>query len=172
MIEIHGSCTRHPPSQLISTTTEMSSPSTMSITYKNLGRIKTWIQGMKARVPNRNEITIIPKSLLGILLTTPIMPKLQVDHKLRFDITGFPSRVFLKLCFLLYLVGVKGYTAVQLLVSIGFSSNPSFSRNIPFHLFSSVISFASINLSLYYSVKGFYWCIKLKIIELTILDQL
>ena len=29
MIEIHGSCTRHPPSQLISTTTEMSSPSTM-----------------------------------------------------------------------------------------------------------------------------------------------
>ena len=34
---------RHPPSQLISTTTEMSSPSTMSITYKNLGRIKTWI---------------------------------------------------------------------------------------------------------------------------------
>ena len=29
--------------RLISTTTEMSSPSTMSITYKNLGRIKTWI---------------------------------------------------------------------------------------------------------------------------------
>ena len=34
MIEIHGSCTRHPPSQLISTTTEMSSPSTMSISFE------------------------------------------------------------------------------------------------------------------------------------------
>jgi hypothetical protein len=43
MIEIHGSSTRHPPSQLISSTTEMNNPNTISIKYKNLGGIKTSI---------------------------------------------------------------------------------------------------------------------------------
>ena len=71
MIEIHGSCSRHPPSQLINIMTEMSSPSTMLMKYKNFGLINTWIYGMKVRVPNRNESNIIPKSLLGILLTIP-----------------------------------------------------------------------------------------------------